>query len=130
MRGAPFHNGLARQVQQMFERFGWQVWTEKRIRAHGVTTYVDLYAAKGGDALACEIESTDRHALDNAQKASMVGISLWLVVPTRQMRRRLVQKLGRAGLTCGGQPIHVLLLGDLETELARRQREQRPSGRS
>ena len=24
MRGAPFHNGLARHVKQTFEGFGWQ----------------------------------------------------------------------------------------------------------
>lgn len=129
MRGAPFHNGLARQVQQVFERFGWRVWTERRIRANGVTTYVDLYAVKGGDTLACEIETTDRHALDNAQKAGVVGIPLWLVAPTRQIKRQIVRRLDAAGLTSGGQPIHVLLLGDLETELARRQTEQQPSGR-
>ena len=121
MRGASFHNSLAQRAQRLLERFGWQVWPEKRFRTEEITTYIDLYATKGADAIACEIETTDRHVLDNARKAAAIGLVLWVIVPTRTIKRRITCKLEAAGFASISPPVNVLLFGELEAALARRQ---------
>jgi hypothetical protein len=103
----------------VFEHFGWHTSTEHRFRANGTTTYIDLFAVHERYRLACEIETTSRHALDNAQKAQAVGIPLWFLVPTRKVKRQIANKLKTQELTPGGEPIKVLLLSELDNELAR-----------
>jgi hypothetical protein len=126
MRGDPFHNRLAEKARTTFEHFRWRVSTEHRFQANGTTTYFDLFAENRRHKLACEIETTARHAMDNAQKAQAVGIPLWFVVPTRKVKRQIADKLKTRNLTPGGKQIKMLLLGELENELARYQPWQKP----
>lgn len=126
MRGARFHNELARRAKELFELSGWHVQMEKRIQDNDVTTYIDLYATQAGRVLACEIETTDRHALDNAHKAIAVDLALCFVVPTLGLKRCIMRKLSKIGLTSRNQHINVFLLGELEAMLARPQLEQQP----
>jgi hypothetical protein len=102
-----------------FEHFGWHTSTEHRFRANGTTTYIDLLAVIHRYRLACEIETTPRHALDNARKAQAVGIPLWFVVPTRKVKRQITNKLKTQNLTPGDERFKVLLIGELDNELAR-----------
>jgi hypothetical protein len=113
------HNELAGEVRVLLERLGWQVSTEKRFVAAGTTAYFDLFAVKEGRQIALEIETTARHALDNAQKARAIGVPVWFVVPRRRTKRQIVRKLDTC-LDAGGESVKVLLLGEIESELALR----------
>ena len=119
VRGRPFHNLIADQAKAVLDRYFEQVIPEHPIRRSGVTTYLDLCACGQSCTLAVEVETTERHALDNARKAAAVDVPLWIVVPTRALQSRLVQRLGLLDLTPGGEPICVLLLGQLPQALAR-----------
>lgn len=117
MRGKAFHNQIAEEAKTIFDNHRWQVHTEYRYRKNGVTTYLDLFAVKGDQAIACEVETTSRHAVDNAHKAQAVGIALWIVVPTRTLRRQIERKLGSSGVTENYTSIKTILLSQLNTEL-------------
>jgi len=117
MRGDPFHNELAGKVRAILERLGWRVWMEKRLVAAGTTAYFDLFAIRDGQRIAFEIETTARHALDNTRKAHAVGVPVMFIVPRRQTKRQIVRRLDTC-LVTGGENVKVLLLGEIESELA------------
>ena len=117
MRGKLFHNSMVEQVKTVFIRRGWQVRTECRYRNNGVTTYLDLLAAKNDCRIACEVETTARHAVDNAVKAIAVSIPLWVIVPSRSLRRQIEHKLTPLRISDNQKPIKVLLLCQLEAEV-------------
>ncbi len=117
MRGKTFHNRIAEEAKTIFSNHLWQVHTEYRYRKNGMTTYLDLFAVKGNQAIACEIETTIRHAVDNALKAQTAGLVLWIIVPTRTLRRQIECKLESSGVTENRQTIKTLLLSQLNTEL-------------
>lgn len=118
MRGKTLHNLMAKKTRDMVEDFFESVDSEHRISNHQTTTYVDLFARKDSIVLAIEIETTVRHAVDNARKAAMVDVPLWVIVPTRRLKSDLNRKLGDPELRPGGKPIKILLLGELRQELA------------
>jgi len=118
MRGAAFHNRIAEEAKMLFSNHGWQVHTEYRYRNNGIITYLDLLAIRGNHKIACEVETTPRHAIDNAIKALSAGISLWIIVPSRTLRRQIEQKLTSSTLATNRQSIRVFLLCQLEAELA------------
>lgn len=117
MRGAAFHNKIAEEVKMIFSNHGWQVYMEYRHRNNGVTTYLDLFAVKGDKIIACEVETTARHAVDNTTKALSAGLDLWIIVPSRTLRRQVEQKLTSSKLVVNRQSIRILLLCQLEAEL-------------
>lgn len=117
MRGKPFHNLLVQQAKCQLGRFFEQVELEYPICRRGVVDFLDLFASGPSRSLAVEVETTPRHALDNVRKAAAVEVPLWIVVPTRVLRCRLLQQLQPLDLQPGGQPICVLLLGELEQAL-------------
>ena len=117
MRGKAFHNQIAEEAKTIFSNHGWYIHTEHRYRKNGTTTYFDLFAVKGDKQIACEIETTSRHAVDNALKAQTVGITLWIVVPTRTLLRQIERKLGSSGVTENYTSIKTILLSQLNTEL-------------
>ena len=117
MRGDPFHNELAGKVRALLERLGWQVWTERRFVAAGTTAYFDLFAVKDGHEIAFEVETTARHALDNARKAHVMGVLVWFIAPRRGTKRQIIARLDRF-LVAGSEAVKVLLLGEVESELA------------
>ena len=69
--------------------------------------------------LAIEVETTCRHAADNAWKAVQVSVPLWFVVPRRRLQFEIARKLDPLGLRPGGEPIKILLSGQVEQELVR-----------
>ena len=117
MRGKAFHNRIAEETKTIFSNHRWHVHTEHRYRKNGITTYFDLFAIKAKQAIACEIETTIRHAIDNALKAQVVGVVLWIIVPTRTLRRQIERKLKSSGITENHQSIKTILLSQLNTEL-------------
>jgi hypothetical protein len=117
MRGRPFHNLIAQESRAKLAGFFEHVESEYPIRRNGVVTFLDLFAYGKSGTLAIEVETTERHAIDNARKAAAVDIPLWIVVPTRALRNRLVRQLRELALAPGGQPICVSLLGELEQAL-------------
>lgn len=117
MRGKPFHNKIAQECREILTRYHWRVYMEHCIKADHITTYFDLYATNGSRNIACEIETTSRHALDNAAKAIVTDIPLWIIVPSRRLRRQIDHKLQAAQLTSNHCSIRVLLMSQLEAEL-------------
>lgn len=118
MRGKTLHNLMAKKTRDEVEDFFNSVDSEHQISNHRTTTYVDLFARKDSIMLAIEIETTARHAVDNARKAAMVDVPLWVIVPTRRLKSDLTRKLSGPELRPGGKPIKILLLGELRQELA------------
>ena len=116
MRGSAFHNNIVDEAKATFNRYHWQVYTEYRYRKDSVTTYLDLFAAKDNRKIACEVETTPRHIIDNALKARSVNLTLWIIVPSRRLRRQAEQKLTAAGLL-RNESLRLLLPGQLEAEL-------------
>ena len=123
MRGDPFHNELAGRVRTLLEHLGWRVWLEKRLEAAGTTAYFDVFAVKAEHQIAFEVETTARHAVDNARKAHAVGVPVWFVVPNRGTKHQIVRQLDGC-FVVGGEGVAVLLLGEIESELAHRVRGQ------
>ena len=117
MRGKTFHNQIADETKAIFSNHRWKVYTEHRYRKNGITTYLDLFAIRDDQAIACEVETTSRHAVDNALKAQVVGVVLWIIVPTRTLRRQIEHKLKSSSVIKNHQSIKTILLSQLNTEL-------------
>jgi len=117
MRGKPFHNLMARDVQEIARRFFDFTRREYRFSKNRAVTYLDVFAQRGPIALAFEIETTSRHAVGNARKAALVGVPIWIIVPLRRLKLDITRKLAPLGLRPGGEPIKILLLGQMEQEL-------------
>ena len=121
VRGGAFHNKIVEEVRAVFLSCGWGGETEFCCQRNGITTFFDVYAVKGDVEIACEVETTARHAIDNARKAEAVGIHVWFVVPTRKLQRQIVCRFTKPGLIPNNKSIKVFLLGELERELSRHQ---------
>lgn len=117
MRGQLFHNFMANEVKVTLAKFFDQVQLEYRVRRNGIATDLDLFASSGSRTLAIEVETTQRHAIDNARKAGAVNVPTWIIVPTRSLQSRLLGRLEALDLRPGGELICVLLLGQLEQAL-------------
>ncbi len=118
VRGGAFHNKIVEDVRAVFLSYGWEVETEFCCQRNGITTFFDVYAVKGDVEIACEIETSVRHVVDNVLKARAVGIEVWVVVPSRRLCRLVERKLdGVCGEDCG--EVLVLLLGEVMEELDR-----------
>ena len=114
MRGRPFHNKLVKDAEYTFYKFGWETETEWMFCINGITTYFDLFAKTGPLIIACEIETTPRHAIDNLKKAQAMGIPLWIIVPTRVIRRKIRGSLSGEMAFSGDKPVTVILPDELE----------------
>jgi hypothetical protein len=117
MRGDPLHNLTVEKTETPLSRFFKEVYLEYKCSRNGVTTYFDCFARQNHFVLACEIETTARHGVDNAVKAAAVGVPLWIIVPTNNVKEQLQHKLKPLQLRPGGEPIKILLLGQLQEEL-------------
>jgi hypothetical protein len=117
MRGKAFHNQIAEEAKAIFNSYGWLVLTEHRYRKNSITTYFDLFAVKGNQTIACEVETTSRHAIDNAAKAQTTSVILWIIVPTRALRHQIERKLESSNIIKNCQSIKTILLSQLNTEL-------------
>ena len=114
MRGNPFHNKLVEDAEYIFSEFGWKTCTEQVFRIGSTTTYFDLFARDGPLKIACEIETTSRHAVDNLRKAQAIGMPLWIIVPTRGVRQQIQRSLRCKPVFSGGKPVVVILPDELE----------------
>jgi hypothetical protein len=117
MRGGSFHNKMVDEVVAVFLRNGWKVDTEFLCRASGVTTFLDINATKGDDRIACEVETSIRHVIDNVRKAKALRVKLWVVVPSRKLRRLVKLKLRGSDLLHSSGEVSVLLLDEAESQL-------------
>lgn len=117
MRGKLFHNMIVQKARAVFICLNWQVYTEHGVEINGTKYYFDLIAIKEQYKVACEVETTRRHAIDNALKASIVDIPLWFVIPTQDIKRQIADKLKKTSITPGNELIKILLLGQLKQEL-------------
>jgi len=117
MRGKAFHNRIVEEAGTIFSNYGWQTYTEYRYRNNGTTTYLDLLAVRGDKKIACEIETTSRHAVDNAAKALSADLDLWIIVPSRILHHQIEHKLISSGLDTRHKNIRILLFCLLEAEL-------------
>lgn len=111
------HNFMAIEVKEIAGKLFDLARREYLFHRNKVTTYFDVFAQRGSVTLAFEVETTSRHAVDNARKASLVGVPMWIVVPRRRLKLELKRKLNPLGLRPGGEPIKILLLAQLEQEL-------------
>ena len=109
MRGGAFHNKMVEEVASVLVVQGWKVETEFCLRSNGVVTFFDVYAIKDGREIAVEVETSARHVVDNVKKAQAVGVEVWIVVPSRRVKRAAERRLGeRCHAVC------VLLIGKAE----------------
>ena len=117
MRGKEFHNMIAAKVGAICKTDGWNVYAEHPYRKDSIITYLDLLIVKNGKQIACEIETTPRHAIDNAAKAMLVGIDLWIIVASRKVRNQINRKLISTLPPNSCNSISILLLDQLKTKL-------------
>ena len=117
MRGGPFHNQLVKDAECLFLKFGWKTETERRLSSKGVTTYFDLYARDGPLHVACEVETSCRHAIDNLKKAQRVGMPLWIIVPTQRIRSQIRRSFGKNQVFSGNTPVIVMLPDELKEHI-------------
>ena len=108
---------IVQKAKEVFTEHTWQVQTECCIKKAGTNHYFDLLAIKGQYKVVCEVETTRRHAIDNALKASIVDIPLWFIVPTRNTRNQIADRLKKLRMKPGNEPVKILLLDQLEQEL-------------
>jgi len=114
LRGKAFHNHLAAQVARDFLRAGFGVWPEYGLRlVDGRRDFVDLLAGREGATIACEVETTARHVLENVAKAQALRLTLWIVVPSRQVWSAVTRKVRKVPRTPSAAPIQILLVGEV-----------------
>lgn len=118
LRGGTFHNYLAHQAATTLRRAGCRVSYEHPLfLTDGRRNDVDLLVSRNGQRWICEVETTARHAQDNAAKAQLAGLPLWIIVPTRRLRQNVRRKLD---LNSGSKvPIKILLPDQVLSELTR-----------
>ncbi len=46
-----------------------------------------------------------------------LGVPMWIIVPLRRLKLEITRKFAPLGLRPGGEPIRILLLGQMEQEL-------------
>lgn len=86
VRGGAFHNKIVEEVRAVFLSYGW------------------------------EVETSVRHVVDNVRKAEMVGVRLWVVVPSRKLCRLANRKLDE-GLVGDRGEVLVVLVGEVVRKL-------------
>ena len=117
MRGKSLHNHMASRLKAILESCYLLVSLEHNIRTNGTVNVVDIFVQCGKIQWAIEIETTIRHALDNAHKAVAVDIPLWIVVPTSSLAVKVKTQLKSHNLHPGGKPIKILLLSHVQQEV-------------
>ena len=117
MRGGSFHNKMVEAVVTIFLHNEWEVETEFFCQAGDVTTFFDVYATKGDARIACEVETSIRHVIDNVRKAKALQVRLWVIVPSWKLCHLAKHKLSGSDLLDSSGDILVLLLDEVESQL-------------
>ncbi len=117
-RGGAFHAYLVAGLAGVLEREGFAVTIEHPLRMEdGCRDFVDILAGREGRLVAFEVETTARHALDNALKATRLHLPLCIVVPSRKIRSMVAGKLQSARLDRETDRIWILLPGEVQRRL-------------
>ena len=120
LRGGGFHNHLVYETARIFGLAGFRVRLERPVHLpDGRLNFLDLLAERGDCSIAVEVETSARRILINAAKAEQAGLPLWVVVPTRKVKKAVAKKLNQSGLRPGGLRIYILLLSQLNKEVTR-----------
>lgn len=117
MRGKEFHNYIVDQTGLILISLGWQIFLEFGVHKNGVNNFVDILATFFDFQMAFEIETTDRHLIDNCYKAYAAEVPLCVVVPTSKLYERAVKKIDNLDIQPAGRPIKVFKLAQLKQEL-------------
>ena len=117
MRGKTLHNYMVQQICALLFYLDWQYQLEFMIRRNGITNFLDIYGMYNSFAMAFEIETTDRHIIENCYKAVAVDIPVCIIVPTSRLYRIAHQQIESLNITPGGYQIKVFKLSQLEKEL-------------
>ena len=117
MRGKQFHNLIASRARTILQGFFSCIYMEYRFRKNDAVTDFDIFVKERSFALGIEVETTRRHGIDNARRAAVVGVPLWVIAPTKKVKNEITRKLKPLQLRPGGEPIKILLLGQLQSEL-------------
>ena len=117
MRGKPFHNLIANRAKTILQGFFSCINMEYRLRKNGAVTDFDIFVKERSFALGIEVETTQRHGIDNARRAAAVDVPLWVIAPTKKVKNEITNKLKPLQLRPGGVPIKILLLGQLQSEI-------------
>jgi hypothetical protein len=114
MRGGALHNFLAAKAAGRFREAGFGVLIEHPLELpDGRLDFVDLLARHDGYTIACEVETTARHVLENLEKARTLDLTLWIVVPNRKVRSAVARKIRRAPKSQSGESVQILLIGEV-----------------
>jgi len=117
MRGKALHNYMASEIKAACNQLSVRSELEYAIRFDDVKVYFDIALWVKESFLVCEVETTLRNVIHNIQKAHAAGVELWIVVPTRKLRRQVASKLRRVELKPAGQEINLLLLNQFKQAL-------------
>ena len=118
LRGSTWHNHQVLDAAMQLWAIGCSVDLEYALPLpHGRTDVVDICANYGSEKFIVEVESTTRHAADNACKAAALGLPLWIVVPTRKLQKTIQRKLQSASCCRADNAINVVLLSQLQQEV-------------
>jgi hypothetical protein len=126
LRGDGFHNHLVNQAAGIFREVGLDVALEHPLTLpDGRIDFVDVWVTGLGVVLACEVETTPRYVLVNAEKALVLAVQLWVVVPDRRLKVAISRKVVTAfpqdipGSNPGAGPgaIRFLLVGEIRQAL-------------
>ena len=119
LRGGGFHNYLVAEAGRILRQAGFDTALEHpENMPNGGKDFIDLVAWRGNFLICIEVETTTRNAVSNALKAQRLGRPLIILVPNVKVRKAVERKLSECRLTSGGRPICVLLVGQLQKEVA------------
>lgn len=110
MRGKALHNYMASEIKTACNQLSVRSELEYAIQFDGVKVYFDIALWVKESFLVCEVETTLRNVIHNVQKAHAAGVELWVIVPTRKLRRQVANRLGRIEIKPAGRQINLLLL--------------------
>jgi len=117
MRGQVLHNHIASEIKAVCDRLSIRSKLEYPVCTDKAKVYFDVAAWINGSFMACEVETTIRRVIHNVEKAHMAGAELWLVVPTRKLKRQIANKLRKIETKPSGKEIKLLLLEEVSSEL-------------
>jgi hypothetical protein len=120
LRGHTFHNLLVKKAVEIFTQQGFTVYTEFPFPTIArQRNFVDLVVCREKSVLLCEIETSARHVTENAAKAQIVNLPLWVVVPNRNVQLAVAQKLDPALYRPGGRAIQIPMISELSQRVIR-----------
>lgn len=120
LRGHAFHNLLVKKAAEIFTWQGFVVYAEFPFPTVArQRNFVDLVVCWEKSVLLCEIETSARHVTENAAKAQIVNLPLWVIVPNRNVQLAVAKKLDPALYRPGGRAIQIPVISELSQRVIR-----------